>query len=129
MNTKKIEISSNLLDGQQVRMLLEASPDDAESLFEEIIELFREESAVNLESIEGSIVEEDRHKLGRAMHALAGSSANIGAQRLWEAAKSAEEAAESEPFSRIRAEVGELRRLRDESLLEFGQILGQLRSC
>lgn len=110
-------------------MLLEASPDDAESLFEEIIELFREESAVNLESIEGSIVEGDRHKLGRAMHALAGSSANIGAQRLWEAAKSAEEAAESEPFSRIRAEVGELRRLRDESLLEFGQILGQLRSC
>lgn len=128
MDTNKIEISSALLDGQQVRMLLEASPDDAESLFKEIIELFREESAVNLDSIEGAIGAEDRYKLGRSIHALAGSSANIGAQRLSEAAKLAEEAVSEAEFSLMKAELGGLRRLRDETLAEYEQILGQLRS-
>lgn len=128
MNTQRFHISSELLDAQQIQMLLEATPEDARSLLEEITELFREESLANLESIKQALESQERNQLVRSFHALAGSSANIGAHQLWEVAKTAETRATEADLDEFNSELPSMQSLREQTLAAFEDILEQLRS-
>ena len=72
-----------LIDPEQISMLMEAGGDESTDLFNEILVLFEEESRNKLGQIQTAAQTRDYHTLGRAVHALAGSSANIGGREVW----------------------------------------------
>ncbi len=83
--------SSSLLDLEQLQMLLEAGAGDSFDLLREIVGLFEEESHAKLAELKAGLVAGDYGSVGRAAHALAGSSANIGGRRVWQLARELED--------------------------------------
>lgn len=76
-----------LIDEEQIEMLVETGEDAAAELIEELIDLFVEESEPKLEEIPGNIERGEVERVVRNAHAIAGSSANLGALRLSEIAR------------------------------------------
>lgn len=79
-----------LIDPEQISMLVEAGAGESLDLFNEILGLFQEESLVKLQQIHASATAQDYENMGRAAHALAGSSANVGGREVWLRAKDIE---------------------------------------
>ena len=125
MDKSSIDLSSPLLDSEQVQMLISSGGDEAVDLISEILELFREESEANLSALESARKAGDLSELGRAAHALAGSSANIGAGRLWQAAKSLEHSAKEGSLPSAEA-IEDLQSLYQETITAFNGIRSQL---
>jgi HPt (histidine-containing phosphotransfer) domain-containing protein len=80
----------DLLDMEQLQMLMEAGADESVEMFREILSLYEEESRQKLDDLETARTRGDYESFGRAVHALAGSSANIGGRRVWLTAKDLE---------------------------------------
>jgi HPt (histidine-containing phosphotransfer) domain-containing protein len=125
MDKSSIDLSSPLLDSEQVQMLISSGGDEAVDLISEILELFREESEANLSALEYRRKEGDLSEMGRAAHALAGSSANIGAARLWQSAKSLEQSAKEGSLPEAE-EIEDLKSLYEETIAVFKRIRSQL---
>lgn len=125
MDNPSIDLSSPLLDSDQVQMLISSGGDDAADLIEEILELFKEESTENLASMEASRKAGDSAQLGKSAHALAGSSANIGATQLWQSAKNLENSTKEGccPPAEV---LDELRSLYEETITVFNRIRSDL---
>lgn len=81
---------STLLDHEQLQMLIEAGASESVELFREILGLFEEESVHKLDELTNCQEARDFENMGRAAHALAGSSANIGGREVWQQAKEVE---------------------------------------
>lgn len=82
--------ASDLLDSEQLQMLIEAGGDDSLSLLREIFGLFESESVEKLKDLHTYRASGDYELLGKAAHALSGSSANIGGRQLAAQARSIE---------------------------------------
>lgn len=71
-------------------MLVGTGPSESNELFVEILGLFEQEGSQKMEEIRSFSASADFFLLGRAAHALAGSSANIGGREVWRQAKAIE---------------------------------------
>lgn len=90
MNEHDANVEAPLLDKDQLQMLIDASADDSLDLFLEILELFEQESVLKLEELRSLRDAGSYDLMGRAAHALAGSSANVGGLEVWKIAKKIE---------------------------------------
>jgi len=109
----------HLLDPEQIMMLLEAGADDSLDLFNEILILFEEESRAKLAEMKNCRDGEQYDSLGRAAHALAGSSANIGARQLWLQAKEVENHCRSQSGPKAAEMIPELEDIFSETLVQL----------
>jgi HPt (histidine-containing phosphotransfer) domain-containing protein len=119
---------SHLLDPEQIQMLLEAGADDSLELFTELIGLFEEESQVKLEEIRNSHSDGDFESLGRAAHALAGSSANIGGREVWLKAKEVENLCKSGQGNETGHLLEDLQSTYAETMIQLRYFISQLDS-
>ena len=75
--------SNSLLDPEQIQMLVESGAQESIEMFLEILSLFEEESEQKFVDLKRARETSDYEAFGRAAHALAGSSANIGRRVVW----------------------------------------------
>lgn len=107
-NGKDVE----LLDLEQIEMLLETGGEEAVELMDELIELYISECLVKFKEIENALLPSsavDCKAIARHAHAVAGSSANIGAKRMWHIAKSIELSLDNGEELQARQQYGKLR--------------------
>lgn len=89
--------SCPLLDAEQMEILRESGGDMADEMIRELVELFQSEAEPRLAEVAQLADAMDREKFSRHMHALAGSSANLGGLRLSRLCRTLEaEAAQAE---------------------------------
>ncbi len=117
---------SHLLDPEQIQMLLEAGADDSLELFTELIGLFEQESQERLKEIQASHSGGDFESLGRAAHALAGSSANIGGREVWLKAKEVENLCKNGKGNETGFLVAELQSTYTETMIQLRYFINQL---
>ena len=113
----------SLLDPEQITMLIEAGADNSLDLFNEILALFEEESRAKLAELKVCRDNGQYESLGRAAHALAGSSANIGARQLWQDAKVVENLCREGKGREAAEKIPLLKEVLDESLLQLRQFV------
>ena len=127
-----MEFSDNqpgsLLDPEQIAMLIEAGADNSPDLFNEILALFEEESRAKLAEMNACRESGQYESLGRAAHALAGSSANIGARQLWQDAKSVENLCREGKGPEAARQIPLLKEILDESLIQLRHFVSGLDS-
>lgn len=123
-NSKKIQ--SHLLDPVQIQMLLEAGADESLDLFTELIGMYEEESQEKLDEIKKSYREGSFDSLGRAAHALAGSSANIGGREVWLKAKEVENLCKAGNGDEAGLLVEQLQVTYDETIIQMHHFISQL---
>lgn len=98
----------SLLDKEQLQMLVDAGGSESYDLFNEILELYIEESAAKIEEIKAHRDSGDYDMMGRAAHALSGSSANIGGLRVWKISKEMENLCKEENGPQAAAHIEDL---------------------
>lgn len=76
-----LDASLPVVDEDQVS-LLAPSPGDDDNMFQELLGIFSAESEPRLKQIKASCESKDAESLGKLVHFIAGSSANLGALRL-----------------------------------------------
>lgn len=112
-----------LIDDEQIEMLIETGEDAAAELIEELLNLFVEEAGPKLEDLQNAIQRGDQAEAARDAHAIAGSSANLGALRLSKAARMLEHSAKSTPTAELMELLAYLRGCYADSVQLFrGQI-------
>ena len=90
MNETTGPVDSSLIDVEQIQMLIEAGAAESLELVTELLDLYEGERKQKLDDIRDKASTGDFEALGRAAHALAGSSANVGGKRVWDMAKQME---------------------------------------
>ncbi len=85
-----------LIDDEQINMLIETGEDAAAELIQELLDLFVEEAEPRLDSLQNALQTGDAGTAARDAHAIAGASANLGAQRLSKGARMLEHALKEE---------------------------------
>lgn len=105
-----------LLDADQIEMLAESGSEDSLDLFAEILELFEQESQIKIEELRQLRDAGSYDSMGRAAHALAGSSANIGGLQVWRKAKDIENLCKNASGPEAAAELDKLEALYEETL-------------
>ena len=101
MDNQPEALNSDLLDREQIQMLLEAGASESAELFEELLSMYEGESQAKLNELQKLLEDGNLRDMGRAAHALAGSSANVGAKQVWATAKEIENASKSDDKSGI----------------------------
>jgi len=128
MDNQPEALNSDLLDREQIQMLLEAGASESAELFEELLTMYEGESQEKLNELQKLLDDGNLRDMGRASHALAGSSANVGAKQVWATAKEIENASKSDDDS----EIPELfKRLLDQyqvTLVDLRSVLEALKS-
>lgn len=119
---------SHLLDPVQIQMLLEAGAEDSLELFSELIGLYEEESQEKLVEIRKHYADQNFDSLGRAAHALAGSSANIGGSQVWMKAKEVENLCKAGNGDEAGLLVEHLQATYDETIAALHAFISQLES-
>lgn len=109
--------ASGLLDPEQLQMLIEAGGDDSLSLLCEIFSLFESESTEKLKDLKTYRASGDFELLGKAAHALSGSSANIGGRQLAAQARAIENLCKEGRGPEAAAKVEELASTYHETIL------------
>ena len=79
-----------------------------ENILKEILDIFIEESAMQIESLKGHIEKKDLEKIKMQAHTIKGASANIGGEVLRRTAFEMEEAAGQQDFDKIASLMPEL---------------------
>ena len=105
MNEREI---TSLLDKEQLQMLIDAGGSESYDLFNEILELYIEESSIKIEEIKTYRDSGDFEMMGRAAHALSGSSANIGGLRVWKISKEMENLCKGDNGHQAAVHIAEL---------------------
>ena len=116
---------AHLLDHEQLEMLIEAGGDDSTSLLDEIFGLFESESLEKLEELQNYQVQANYEKLGKAAHALAGSSANIGGRELSRKAKQIEDLCKNQKGEEAAALVDSLEITYRDTILALKKLSGK----
>ena len=109
-------------------MLIEAGADNHPDPFNEILALFEEESRAKLAEMNSCRDSGQYESLGRAAHALAGSSANIGARQLWLDAKSVENLCREGKGPEAVRKLPLLEEILEESLIQLRNFVSRLDS-
>jgi len=117
-----------LLDLEQLHMLLEAGASDSFGLLREILDLYEEESRVKLGELQAGLDSGDHASMGRAAHALAGSSANIGGRAVWQQAKELEDSCKNGQGPDMPAKVQSLEEVYWRTLDELKAFLARAES-
>lgn len=83
---------AKMMDAEQIDMLVETGGEAAGELMEELLELFTSECESKMHEITGALAAGlgAADQASKQAHAIAGSSANIGAKQLWRVAKQLE---------------------------------------
>lgn len=100
-----------LIDDEQIQMLIETGEDAAAELIDELLGLFVDEADPKLDHLQDALQRDERTEAARDAHAIAGSSANLGALRLSKAARMMEHS------------------VKDAAIPDLVQLLTYLRSC
>lgn len=87
MSMQDLPHQSPLLDQEQLQMLVEAGASESAELLQELLDLFEEESGHKFEELKAHFASGNEDGMIRSSHALAGSSANVGACVVWKKAK------------------------------------------
>tara|TARA_B100001248_G_scaffold220746_1_gene176670 strand:- start:116887 stop:117291 length:405 start_codon:yes stop_codon:yes gene_type:complete len=86
------------LDESHLEILIEASGDAAKDLFEDLLGTFKEDGKALTETLQEACQKEDATTCRKSLHTLAGSSANIGCQRLAKLCRAMETAIDDGTF-------------------------------
>lgn len=121
-------LSEPLIDQEQMDMLIEAGEGAAAELLEELLGLFIGEAEPQLAELGEKIASEDHYRVERLMHALAGSSANLGALRLSQLARKIEHTAETASKAELLEWSAYLRNCYRESVALFQTQIKSLRA-
>jgi HPt (histidine-containing phosphotransfer) domain-containing protein len=108
-----------LLDPEQIKMLLESGADESIELFVEILGMFEEESQAKFLEMQSAVDAGNHEALGRAVHALAGSSANIGGRVTWLKAREIENLCKAGEGTKAIALLGDLRETYDATVVQM----------
>ena len=118
-------INFHLLDQEQLEMLVEAGGDDSSSLLNEIFGLFESESSQKLEELRRHRAERNFEMLGKAAHALSGSSANIGGRELARKAKEIENLCKSQQGESAASLLDELETVYRDTVIALNKFSGR----
>ena len=118
--------SQPLLDPEQIKMFLESGADESIDLFNEILCLFEEESQAKFQDMRESRESGDFERFSRAVHALAGSSANIGGKAVWLRARDMENMCKSGNGLQAVAMLDDLEGLYKETLIQMRSYIDQI---
>lgn len=127
MDMKANYAEQPLLDDDQIAMLTEGDRAMALELMEDLVGLFLDESQQRLDELWAFLEAGDAHKVERCVHAIAGSSANIGGKRLWAVAKYMEAAAEAGDLALGVAAADDLRAIYAETCEALKGLVEDLR--
>jgi HPt (histidine-containing phosphotransfer) domain-containing protein len=127
MNMESI-LREPLVDQEQMDMLIETGEGAAAELLEELLGLFVGEADPQLAELTTVIAEENRERVGRLAHALAGSSANLGALRLSQIARKIERSAPTATGGELLEWSAYLRSCYKESVELFKTQIASLRA-
>jgi HPt (histidine-containing phosphotransfer) domain-containing protein len=128
MNEEAQKPNAPLLDREQIEMLLEAGADESVEMFLEILALFEEESQQKLEDMKDARDKGDFETFGRAVHALAGSSANIGGRQVWLTAKELENLCKSGHGQKAVEGLEQLEETYRETVIQLRNFARQIQS-
>lgn len=119
---------SPLLDFEQIDMLIEAGAEESVEMFLEILNLFEEESLQKLQDLKAAKASGDFEAFSRAVHALAGSSANIGGRQVWLNAKDMENLCKTGQGEQAVAALDQLEELYLETMVQLREFARRLQS-
>jgi len=120
--------SGSLLDPDQIKMLIEAGASDSLELFNEILALFEEESRSKFKELHAGMEAGNFDSVGRAAHALAGSSANIGGREVWLRARDIENLCKSGNGPEAVELIPALELTFQETMIQLKHFVAQLES-
>ena len=120
--------SGPLLDPEQMKMLLESGADESIELFNEILALFEDESRAKFREMREATESGNYDAFSRSVHALAGSSANIGGRAVWLKAKDMENMCKAGNGEHAVALLNDLEELYTETIIQMRFYLDQLKS-
>lgn len=116
-----------LLDTEQIEMLTDTGDDSSWELLEDLAGLFSGETAELMASLDTLYATEDAYKVERSVHAIAGSSANIGGKRLWAVAKHVESLAVDNNLAEAELLTPLLRSTLDETMAAINKKISDLK--
>jgi HPt (histidine-containing phosphotransfer) domain-containing protein len=119
-------LSPGILDPEQLQMLIEAGGDESSSLLNEIFGLFESESVEKLKELRGYKAAGDYELLGKAAHALSGSSANIGGRELAREAREIENLCKAGQGEEAAARVEKLESTYQETIRALNQFMQRI---
>ena len=120
--------SGPLLDPEQIKMLLESGADESIELFTEILGLFEEESRAKFQEMREAKESGNYESFSRSVHALSGSSANIGGRAVWLKAKDMENMCKAGNGEQAVALLNDLEELYNETIIQMRFYVDQLKS-
>lgn len=109
------------LDREVIRSLKELGGDDDPGLFEELVNLFLDDTPPRIQELNSALTSGDAHRLERAAHALKSSTANLGAMALSELFREIEQAGK-------RADLTGAQGLVTSSEQEYSRVVQALRA-
>lgn len=121
-----LNINPALLDSDQILMLIETGEDSAAELLQELLELYESECEVKLSELRVAINRGESLSASKLAHAIAGSSANIGARKIWQMAKHVEETSKAGNSDSCASTVDELDQLYALTIKELRGIIRDL---
>ncbi|HED66668.1 MAG TPA: response regulator, partial [Planctomycetes bacterium] len=98
-----------VLDMETIQSLRDLSGDDEPSLFEELVQIFLEDTPIRMADLEKAFEGADPDSLSGAAHALKSSAANLGALRLAEMFKKLEAAGREKQLESVESLIQNVR--------------------
>jgi HPt (histidine-containing phosphotransfer) domain-containing protein len=128
VNTDEVHqlLDETLFDYEQIDMLIESGGDEAAALLREIVDLYLEESELAFTQLAPALEGRDGESVRRLAHSLAGSSANIGARKVWADCKELEKLADEGKVDQFPQTTTDLKATFDTTLKALQQLIVRL---
>jgi len=114
---------SPIIDPQVIKNLRALNPDDNGEFLREIISIYLEDTPLRITELDESLASGDISRFARAAHSVKGSSANLGAARLRDAAEKLEREAHHSGLTAVVPLVAEVRSQFDKAAAELRKFL------
>ncbi|KAF0092926.1 MAG: multi-sensor hybrid histidine kinase [Puniceicoccaceae bacterium 5H] len=121
-------LAQPVVDREQFEMLVETGEDAAAELIQELLDLFRDESAPRFEMLQESLEKQEAPAIAKHAHSLAGASANLGALRLAKLCRRLEAEAMDGHLEALEPLAGHMREQYQETLNVFEQEIVKLQA-
>ena len=112
-----------IIDPQVIKNLRALNPDDNGEFLREIIAIYLEDTPLRIAELDESLAAGDVSRFARAAHSVKGSSANLGATRLRDAADKLENEARKNGLTAVGPLVAEVRSHFDGAAAELRKLL------
>jgi HPt (histidine-containing phosphotransfer) domain-containing protein len=107
-----------IIDPRAIQNLRDLAPSDNDAFLREVVGMFLSDTPERIAELEESVRSADGVRFTRAAHSIKGSSSNLGADALREAAERAENDSDTRPVAQLEPLVTEIRaefaRVREE---------------